>query len=529
MKKLLKPSSATRSLPPASLRFGTRTAASILCLLLGATSGSRAQDQGDIVGEVLYSVSGDNPRDWFGRQVASLPDVDGDGVDDFLAGSRADGPVDAKIEQGYIRVVSGREGRVLYTLRRAFLHQFWNEVLLGLPDMNGDDCGDFLVSVYPEQQNAIRTVELVLRSGKDGAVLNRNSVQGWPDSSHWMPFDAGDLDGDGLPEYGFGGQLDIDTSTDRRTEFIFRGSDRLPWFSTTIDDSGTADTHKAFFPDIGDVDGDGERDVALTTGDFDNGYTLKVVRGFPMGRLGEWQLETIWSRHFDRSDKYGCAGDVTNDGIKEFWYEDYGECCTALSRRVMISGADGRTLWSSAWSTGSLRTSAYAVVRIGDVDRDGYPDLVGYRGRRVGMDGVGLFSGCDGSILAEIESPIPDDWFGAWLCAVDDLNGDGILEVAVSATGENDMPNYLQYISRVDVVSFRRTGDPPLSPSSEFKVVRQGGAVALSWKAGLEDAALESSSDLKSWEPVEDVVFENFYVVPVSDDAHRYYRLRFTP
>jgi hypothetical protein len=104
-----------------------------------------------------------------GASVASVPDLDGDGVPEILAGApsptdRAEGSA-TPVPSGCARVWSGKTGKPLFTLRApggVESHQFGAGVA-AVPDVNGDKVPDLLVGA-PD-------VGAVVFSGKDGSVV----------------------------------------------------------------------------------------------------------------------------------------------------------------------------------------------------------------------------------------------------------------------------------------------------------------------------------------------------------------------
>lgn len=194
----------------------------------------------------------------------------------------------------------------------------------------------------------------------------------------------------------------------------------------------------------------------------------------------------------------------------------------------ILSGADGSEVWDSWTENAKLQ----AIAAVGDVDRDGFPDLVAgdepFQPGRT-RNYIYLLSGRDGSVLADYTPEIPDKNFG-WDLEPIDLNGDGIFEILVSGAGDGGDPDRsnTDWPWRIDLISFAPPREPTVEELTEFRLSQQAGQSVLTWKAGLEGAALEKSPDLREWETVEDVLFDGFYIMPTTGGGAAYYRLRFT-
>ncbi len=115
-------------------------------------------------GSVLHTFVGGTAGDEFGYAVAGAGDVDGDGTPDVIIGGYQlfnDGP-------GYVRVCSGRDGRLLGELsgdRRA--HRFGTAVA-GLGDVNGDGRSDVVVGVPQHDAGSGRSVGAAFVYSFDG-------------------------------------------------------------------------------------------------------------------------------------------------------------------------------------------------------------------------------------------------------------------------------------------------------------------------------------------------------------------------
>src|SRR5262245_31724651 len=115
--------------PPFVPPFWTEDAAGTVTVYSGAD------------GSMLWSVHGDVEWDQFGWSVAPAGDVDGDGHDDVLAGTRS---TDNPPSVGYARVLSGVDGTTLKTLGGPLLQAMFVTVS-GPGDLDGDGVPDLLV------------------------------------------------------------------------------------------------------------------------------------------------------------------------------------------------------------------------------------------------------------------------------------------------------------------------------------------------------------------------------------------------
>lgn len=94
-------------------------------------------------GATLFEFYGYDPDEVFGAGVAGAPDVNGDGIDDILIGS------DAFYEPGgytgFARVYSGADGWLLRDYRTGVETERFGRAVAGLGDVNGDGRGDVAV------------------------------------------------------------------------------------------------------------------------------------------------------------------------------------------------------------------------------------------------------------------------------------------------------------------------------------------------------------------------------------------------
>lgn len=135
------------------------------------------------------------------------------------------------------------------------------------------------------------------------------------------------------------------------------------------------------------------------------------------------------------------AGDVDDDGYDDLIVGAPGGTANPGYARV-CSGLDGSILFTFTGDTAGDEFGA-AVSGAGDVDGDGHADLLvgaasaDNNGGNAGM--VRLFAGADGSVIATIQGDAAGDEFGFALSGVDDVNGDGFDDFAVTAPGDDNV------------------------------------------------------------------------------------------
>lgn len=118
-------------------------------------------------GDNLYTVNGLVLGELFGEPLEAIADVDGDGVNDFAASATRS--VNGGLTTGQVRVFSGVDGDFLYDVTGTLDAQYLGIALASLPDVDGDGIGDLLVSDTVMRPTGNGTVHLL--SGFDGATI----------------------------------------------------------------------------------------------------------------------------------------------------------------------------------------------------------------------------------------------------------------------------------------------------------------------------------------------------------------------
>ncbi len=301
----------------------------------------------------------------------------------------------------------------------------------------------------------------------------------------------GDLDGDGLAELAVGAYFDDDGGLDRGAVWILflradgsvRDQQKISslqgGFTGDLDDS---DLFGWSVEGLGDLDGDGTRDVAVGAWLDDDGGPEQDMGAVwilflrPDGSVREHQKISPTAGGFngalDFGDRFGTSlaflGDLDGDGAGDLavgsLYDDDGGSNSG-SLWILFLHPDGTVKQEQKISNlaggfgGTLPTDCrfgYSAEPLGDMDHDGLTDLA--VGAILDPDG-GLGRGAvwlllldsDGTVKDErkisstqggFTGPLDDyDSFGRSIANLGDLDGDGLTDLAVGAVADDDSAN----------------------------------------------------------------------------------------
>ncbi len=147
-------------------------------------------------GAVLYTISGGEIAGHLGSSVASAGDVDGDGLDDIVAGA----PEEGSVGQGFVYVFSGQNGAVLHQVTPSGLlpGARAGRSVAGAGDVNGDGLSDFVLG-------APGAGRVELRDGVTGTLL-----RAWTGNDLGTALArGGDVNGDGAEDLLIGAAVDL--------------------------------------------------------------------------------------------------------------------------------------------------------------------------------------------------------------------------------------------------------------------------------------------------------------------------------
>ena len=320
-------------------------------------------------GARLLSWLGDAPGDGFGISVAGAGDVNGDGQADLLVGEYRHDGVGAN--SGRARVHSGADGAPLWVLDGTAVDHEFGIGVSGIGDLDGDGLADFGVGAHHDDANGPHSGSVRVVSGATGGQLYLLTGSAGDDLGHVLA-GLGDIDGDAVPDLIVGlhdtlqpGQARIYSGASGAVLFNFVGNSNGDFFGHAVAGAG-------------DVDGDGVPDMLIGASQDDTAFPTAGRAWLRSGATGAVLYD--WTGDATQ-DGFGAsvsgAGDWDGDGVRDALIgipgADPGGPGSTASR--VYSGADGGALYTYAGTSPGLRFDAQ-VADLGDVNGDGRPDVI---------------------------------------------------------------------------------------------------------------------------------------------------------
>jgi hypothetical protein len=393
-----------------------------------------SQDTGGFGGQLHY-------YDYFGTDVAEIGDLDGDGVTELAIG--APGDDDGGASRGAVWILFlNSNGTVkgyqkISSTAGGFGGQLDAEDVFGdavaaLGDLDGDGIADLAVGAWGDDDGGTnRGAVWILFLNSNGTVKSYQKISATAGGFGGQLDDhdgfgnaveaLGDLDGDGVTELAVGANLDDDGGTDHGAVWILflnpngtvKGYQKIS--STAGGFSGQLDNGDQFgisVAALGDLDGDGVRDLAVGAVTDDDGGTDRgavwILFLNSNGTVKAYQKVSSTSGGFsgqlDNGDAFGGAaaalGDLDHDGVSDL---------AVGAARDDDGGLDRGAVWI-------LFLNSNGTVR-------GYQKISAT---------AGGFSGQLGDA----------DHIGTSVSALGDLDGDGVVDLVTGADGHPGVADY---------------------------------------------------------------------------------------
>ncbi len=334
-----------------------------------------------------------------GYSVASAGDVNGDGYSDVIAG--AINFDNGHIDEGAAFVYHGSATGV-GTTAAAVVESNVNNGRLGTSvstagDVNGDGYSDIIVGAGTYSNGETTEGAAFIYHGSATGInttaairLESNQASAQMGASNSVAC-AGDVNNDGYSDVIVGAWLYDNGETNEGVAFVYHGSASgiTGTIATTLEANQAAANFGLAVAGAGDVNGDGYSDVIVGAEDYDSGETDEGV---------------IFIYH-------GSGGGINNVAV------------------------------TMAESNQSLSQYGYAVASAGDVNGDGYSDVVvgayTFDNGETNEGATFIYLGSAAGIINAISATLQSDQIGAQLglsvSGAGDINGDGYSDVIAGA------------------------------------------------------------------------------------------------
>jgi hypothetical protein len=367
---------------------------------------------------------------------------------------------------------------------------YFGRAVVNLGDLNGDGVADLAVGATGDDaavadSGAVHILFLNASGGVTSSSKIANGNGGGPILANGDFFgssvaNVGDLDGDGVTDLAVGARGD-------GTGGVIRGAVHLLFLTAggTVKSiakiaSGTSgapalnngDYFGSSVASVGDLDGDGVADLAVgATGDATNGTSRGAVHVLFLNASGTVKSSTKIASAtgggpaLSNFEYFGSAvanvGDLDGDGVTDLAVGARGDDALGSNRgavHLLFLNAGGTVKSSTKIASGTgggpaLSNGDYfgiSVSNVGDLDGDGVADLaVGAYGDDTGGSVRGavhvLFLNASGTVKSSTKiahqagggpTLTNSDFFGRSVANMGDLDGDGVADLAVGADGD---------------------------------------------------------------------------------------------
>ncbi len=403
-----------------------------------------------------WTVEGEHAADVLGSSVAGAGDVNGDGFMDVIIGAPGFDGVESDCGQVrvYLGSSSGLSATPAWTAEgNPGLTEFGYCVSTA-GDVNGDGFDDVIIGtrqddevhVYHGSPAGPSPTPNWTKTGQLGSAFGVSVST------------AGDVDGDGYSDIIIGAPLYNSDQVREGVAYVFHGSPvglapNHTWYNEGGQDFAEFGWNVAT---AGDVTGSGYSGVLVGSGKRDGGEEDEgIVRFYPGGPLGV-AFQSPWTMQSGQAnaqlgDAVAAAGDVNGDGFGDILVgAPYFDTALGDAGRAELYLGSGNVLGYTGWSGLSAQPGSRMgfTTAAGDFNGDGYTDVVG---SAPGFELQGASQGRVyvhyGNETGPADTPSwfatgesSQDYFGNALSSAGDVNGDGYDDLIIAAPGYEDFP-----------------------------------------------------------------------------------------
>ncbi|MBK8979771.1 MAG: FG-GAP repeat protein [Planctomycetes bacterium] len=445
-------------------------------------------------------VDGQNTGDAFGSTVLALPDVDGDGRDEFVVGAPG-APGDNGVAQGgEVTVFSllGPAAGAAVTARgwtRGDLADQQIGLSLGrardpisayFPNGNG-------LVLFAGGRGLIRVIDTLTLGGP----LTARTIDGGDPSFGAAVDSIGDIDGDGSENFAVGVPGDPLGSIEPGRVLILDADDTTSTTAAVLEGTSINDAFGSALRGGGDLDGDGHADLVVGAPRADpNGTRSGATTLFDLNPIAAaWESTPATAPSGGPTLTVRSLGDRNGDGIEDVIT---GIAASTRASVALLDGRSGVMLDRIDLLLSELPLDRLAVAGVGDLDTDGAPDFV-YRT----ATGIRVATGTNRGAVVGIpfEPGPPEDRFGWAISGAGDTNRDGAPDYVVGApqasSGPGQGPGYVLVLTGVNPRVIRRLDGAVRGDSFGYAVATVG-----DWNGdGTDDVAVGAPADRQAGSP----------------------------
>jgi hypothetical protein len=392
----------------------------------------------------VATLNGISTGDNFGISVASAGDVNGDGFSDVIIGAFG---VSSNKGAAYIFTGSnaGLSVSPATTLNGINTSDNFGYSVASAGDVNGDGYSDVVVGAFGVLSNKgaayIFTGSNIGLSVSPATTLNGINTN---DNFGISVASAGDVNGDGYSDVVVGA---FGVLSNKGAAYIFTGSNIGLSVSpaTTLNGINGGDYFGISVACAGDINGDGYSDVI--TGAYGVSSNKGAAYIFTGGNTGVSASPATTLNGISTSDNFGysvaCIGDINGDGYSDVVAGAYVVSSNKGAAYIFTGSNTGLSVSPATTLNGIIANGqfAYSLASAGDINGDGYSDLI------IGANNVSSSTGAaytyHGSPNGLVSSPViffngaaANDQFGHSVVSAGDVNGDGYSDVVIGAHGE---------------------------------------------------------------------------------------------